>query len=61
MFRLEANLLAVLVLLSASPLGINAYLVAMQVQAQQAVIASTVVLSTALCVFTMSFWLSVLL
>ncbi len=61
MFNLEADMLAVLVLLSASPLGINAYLVAMQVQAQQAVIASTVVISTVLCVFTMSFWLSVLL
>ncbi|MCL1049222.1 AEC family transporter [Shewanella abyssi] len=61
LFMLEQQLLAVLVLLSASPLGINAYLVAVQVKAQQAVIASTVVLSTVLCVFTMSLWLSILL
>ncbi|MCL1057976.1 AEC family transporter [Shewanella gelidimarina] len=61
LFKLEQQLLAVLVLLSASPLGINAYLVAMQVKAQQTVIASTVVLSTVLCVFSMSFWLAILL
>ncbi|MGS0726956.1 AEC family transporter, partial [Shewanella sp. 0m-11] len=58
---IDGDNLVVLVLLSASPLGVNAYLVAMQVQAQQAVIASTVVLSTVLSVLSMSFWLAVLL
>lgn len=59
-FSIEGDSLALLVLLSASPLGVNAYLVAMQLQAQQAVIASTVVMSTVLSVFTMSLWLSLL-
>ncbi|GIU29274.1 AEC family transporter [Shewanella schlegeliana] len=60
-FSVEGDSLALLVLLSASPLGVNAYLVAMQVQAQQALIASTVVMSTVLSVFTMSLWLTILL
>ncbi|WP_299806023.1 AEC family transporter [uncultured Shewanella sp.] len=59
-FYIKGDSLALLVLLSASPLGVNAYLVAMQVQAQQAVVASTVVMSTVLSVFTMSLWLTVL-
>ncbi|MGS0696126.1 AEC family transporter [Shewanella sp. 0m-4] len=61
LLSIDGDNLVVLVLLSASPLGVNAYLVAMQVQAQQAVIASTVVLSTVLSVLSMSFWLAVLL
>ncbi|GIU07956.1 MULTISPECIES: AEC family transporter [unclassified Shewanella] len=59
-FSVEGDPLVLLVLLSASPLGVNAYLVAMQVQAQQVVIASTVVMSTVLSVFTMSLWLTLL-
>lgn len=60
-FKLQQESIALLVLLSASPLGVNAYLVAMQVKAQQSVIASTVVISTVLSVFTMSLWLTLLL
>ncbi|GIU48517.1 malonate transporter [Shewanella sairae] len=60
-FNLGAENLAVVVLLSASPLGVNAYLIAMQVKALQSVIASTVVLSTMLSVITMSIWLAILL
>lgn len=60
-FGLEEDNLAVSVLLSASPLGVNAYLIAMQVKQQQAIIASTVVLSTILSVITMSVWLAILM
>ncbi|MPY21685.1 AEC family transporter [Shewanella sp. YLB-07] len=53
--------LALVVLLSASPLGVNAYLIATQLKVQQSVLASTVVLSTVLCVFSFGFWLWILL
>ncbi|MDR8523552.1 AEC family transporter [Shewanella fidelis] len=58
---LDSTELAIVVLLSASPLGVNAYLIAMQVQALQPVVASTVVLSTLLSTLTMSIWLTILL
>jgi len=58
---LDEELLAVTVLLSASPLGVNAYLIAMQLKQHQATLASTVVLSTVLSVLSFSFWLSFLL
>jgi len=60
-FQLQPALLNVLVLLSASPLGVNAYLIACQIKQHQATLASTVVISTVLSVFSFSFWLSVLL
>ncbi|BAJ02699.1 AEC family transporter [Shewanella violacea] len=53
--------LALVVLLSASPLGVNAYLIATQLKVQQSVLASTVVLSTVLSVFSFGFWLWFLL
>ncbi|SFD28616.1 AEC family transporter [Pseudoalteromonas denitrificans] len=59
--KLDEDLLAVVVLLSASPLGVNAYLIALQLKQHQATLASTVVLSTILSVFSFSFWLSILL
>ncbi len=51
---------AVLTLMSASPLGVNAYLVARQLQRQQAELASSVVLSTVLSVLTLAAWLTAL-
>ena len=60
-FELDTQLLNVLVLLSASPLGVNAYLIACQIKQHQATLASTVVLSTVLSVISFTFWLSVLL
>ncbi|OHU90856.1 MULTISPECIES: AEC family transporter [Pseudoalteromonas] len=52
---------AVLTLMSASPLGVNAYLVARQLQRQQSVLASSVVLSTMLSVLTLGAWLTALI
>ncbi|MFT7567578.1 MAG: malonate transporter, partial [Pseudoalteromonas distincta] len=51
----------VLVLLSASPVGVNAYLIACQLKQHQATLAGTVVLSTILCMLSFSFWLAILL
>ncbi|TMP81639.1 transporter [Pseudoalteromonas phenolica] len=48
---------AVVTLMAASPLGVNAYLVARQLNIKQDVAASSVVLSTLLSVFTLSIWL----
>lgn len=57
LFSIEPQPLAVIVLLSASPLGVNSYLVATQLKAHQATLGSTVVLSTLLCVPSFGFWL----
>lgn len=48
---------AVVTLMAASPMGVNAYLVARQLSVKQDVAASSVVLSTLLSVFTLSVWL----
>lgn len=48
---------AVTVLLSASPLGVNAYLIAAQVKQHEKEIAGAVVLSSTLAVASVSFWL----
>ncbi|AQS36789.1 putative permease [Shewanella psychrophila] len=53
--------LSLVVLLSASPLGVNAYLIATQLKVQQSILASTVVLSTVLSVLSFGFWLWILL
>ncbi|BBN80270.1 malonate transporter [Pseudoalteromonas sp. A25] len=58
--QLPSKQVAVLTLMSASPLGVNAYLVARQLQCQQSVLASSVVLSTLLSVLTLAFWLTAL-
>ncbi|KAF7788552.1 hypothetical protein PRUB_a1543 [Pseudoalteromonas rubra] len=50
----------VVTLMSAAPLGVNAYLVARQLSVQQAVSAGGVVLSTLLSVISLSLWLAVL-
>ncbi|MGO2127781.1 MAG: AEC family transporter [Pseudoalteromonas prydzensis] len=60
-FVLETQILTVLVLLSASPVGVNAYLIACQVGQHQVTLASAVVLSTVLSVISFTFWLAILL
>ncbi|MEJ6475499.1 AEC family transporter [Pseudoalteromonas piscicida] len=47
----------VVTLMSASPLGVNAYLVARQLDSQQATLAATVVLSTLLSTVSLTVWL----
>lgn len=61
LFELEPALRAVVVILAASPTGVNAYLVACNVQKHQALVASTVVVTTVLCMFSMIGWLWVVL
>jgi predicted permease len=56
-FNLPAAHVAVITLMAASPLGVNAYLVARQLSVKQDIAASSVVLSTLLSVFTLSMWL----
>ncbi|TMN92191.1 transporter [Pseudoalteromonas phenolica] len=56
-FNLPTAHVAVVTLMAASPLGVNAYLVARQLRVKQDVAASSVVLSTLLSVFTLSMWL----
>ncbi|MFC3032979.1 AEC family transporter [Pseudoalteromonas fenneropenaei] len=56
-FNLTQLQLTVVTLMSAAPLGVNAYLVARQLNSEQATIASTVVLSTLLSGLTLSAWL----
>ncbi|MGI2260330.1 AEC family transporter [Shewanella sp. GXUN23E] len=60
MLSLSEVELAVTVLLGASPLGVNAYLIAAQLKRDSEVIAGTVVLSSTLCILTVIFWLAVL-
>jgi malonate transporter and related proteins len=60
-FDLAPQTLTMLVLLSASPLGVNAYLIATELKQHEATLGSTVVLSTLLSVLSFSLWLAVLL
>ncbi|GGP73308.1 AEC family transporter [Shewanella ulleungensis] len=57
-FQLSGQNTAMLVLLSASPLGVNAYLIATEIKQHQATLGSTVVLSTLLSVLSFSLWLT---
>ncbi|WP_298770194.1 AEC family transporter [uncultured Shewanella sp.] len=59
--HMDATSLNLVVLLSASPLGVNAYLIAAQLKQQQDIVASSVVLSTILSLLSFSLWLFVLL
>ncbi|MCG7566695.1 AEC family transporter [Pseudoalteromonas sp. CnMc7-15] len=59
-FALAQKQTLLLVLLSASPLGVNAYLVSKQLQRESATLASAVVLSTLLSVVSFVLWLAVL-
>ncbi|KZN37287.1 AEC family transporter [Pseudoalteromonas luteoviolacea] len=60
-FGLSDTHTAVLTLMAASPLGVNAYLVARQQQCAQATLAASVVMSTLLSPLSMSAWLYVLI
>jgi malonate transporter and related proteins len=60
-FQVDQQVSNVLVLLSASPVGVNAYLIACQLKQHQATLAGSVVLSTILCMLSFTFWLAVLL
>ncbi len=60
-FELDSQIRNVLVLLSASPVGVNAYLIASQLNTHQVTLAGAVVLSTVLSVVSFSFWLAALL
>ncbi len=59
-FALPQQQLLLVVLLSASPLGVNAYLVAKQLDTRSEVLASAVVLSTLLSVVSFFFWLTLI-
>ncbi len=64
-FTLEPLIITVLVVLSACPTGVNAYLVAKSHslpphQQGQQIVASTVVVSTLLCIVTIPLWLMAL-
>jgi len=56
-FALESLVTTVLVVLSASPTGVNAYLIAKSQGYHQETVAGTVVVTTLACIFTMPFWL----
>ena len=56
-FTLESLVTTVLVVLSASPTGVNAYLIAKSQDYHQETVAGTVVVTTLACIFTMPFWL----
>ncbi len=60
-FNLEAFIVTVLVMLSACPTGVNAYLIAATHQQHQQTVAGTVVLSTLVSVVTIPLWLSFIL
>ena len=55
-FQLDKVTLLILVLLTASPTGVNAFLIASKHKTSEGVTATTVVVSTLLSVITMSIW-----
>ncbi len=57
-FQLSPLIVTVLVILSACPTGVNAYLVAKSHQEQQQTVAGTVVVTTLLSMITIPLWLS---
>jgi hypothetical protein len=57
LFTLEPLVTTVLVILSASPTGVNAYLIAKTQGYHQETVAGTVVVTTLTCIFTLPFWL----
>lgn len=60
-FNLEPLIITVLVILSACPTGVNAYLIATTHQQHQHTVAGTVVVSTLLSTITIPVWLSFIL
>jgi len=61
LFQLSPLSVTVLVILSACPTGVNAYLIAKSHQQQQQTVAGTVVVTTLLSMITIPLWLSLLL
>ncbi|QTH72678.1 AEC family transporter [Pseudoalteromonas xiamenensis] len=59
-FALTSQQIAVVTLMSAAPLGVNAYLVSRQLNTMQPQLAGGVVLSTMLSALTLSGWISIL-
>ncbi|WDD97909.1 AEC family transporter [Thalassomonas actiniarum] len=57
LFQLEPMIITVLVILSASPIGVNAYLIAKMQEVHQETLAGAVVVSTVMSVFTVPAWL----
>jgi len=60
LFELSPLVVKVLVILSACPIGVNAYLIAKNYQYHQETVASSVVISTILSAITIPLWLTVL-
>lgn len=60
LFSLSTMVTTTLVILSASPTGVNAYLIALQQKSQQELVAGTVVVSTLLSTLTIPLWLLIL-
>lgn len=60
MFQLSQDVVLILVVLTACPTGVNAYIVACQQNQGQSVVAGTVVMSTLLSVITIPAWLLIL-
>ncbi len=60
-FKLDPLIVTVLVILSACPTGVNAYLIAVTHQQHQQTVAGTVVLSTLLSIVSVPLWLSFIL
>lgn len=56
-FELETMVTTVLVILSASPTGVNAYLIAKNQSHHQETVAGTVVVTTLACIITLPLWL----
>ncbi len=57
LFQLSSLSVTVLVILSACPTGVNAYLIAKSQQQEQQTVAGTVVVTTVLSMFTIPLWL----
>jgi predicted permease len=57
-FELQPLIITVLIILSACPTGVNAYLIAITHQQHQQTVAGTVVVSTLLSTITIPLWLS---
>jgi hypothetical protein len=60
LFQLSPLLTAIVVILTACPTGVNAYLVACNYQSQQSLVAGTVVSTTVLSTITLPIWLYLL-
>lgn len=60
-FQLDPFVVTVLVMLSACPTGVNAYLISATYQKHQQTVAGAIVLSTLISIITLPIWLSLML